>query len=259
MKNFPKSIFVTVRTASTRLPQKCLLPITGVPIIEHLIRRLKRSRDADQIVICTTTKPEDQVLVEIADRLGILSYRGSEQDKLLRWNDAAKHFGVDFIVTADGDDPFCEPELIDLAFRQSESPSLPDFIQAPGLVCGAFTYGIRASALAKVCQIKGTSDTEMMWPYFTETGLFKVEALQGVDPVYRRPEVRATLDYPEDFEFFKNIIEHFAASHQADFTMREILHYLDENPGVIKINQHLQEKFLANQKARINLVLKEQR
>ncbi|MGZ3652310.1 MAG: cytidylyltransferase domain-containing protein [Bdellovibrionota bacterium] len=257
MKKYPKCIFVTVRTASTRLPQKCLLKIAGTPVIEHLIHRLKRCREASQIVLCTTTNLEDKVLVEIAERNGILSFCGSEHDKLGRWHAAAEHFGVDFIVTADGDDPFCEPELIDLAFRQSAGGA--DFIQAPGLVCGAFTYGIRASALAKVCQIKGTDDTEMMWPYFTDTGLFKVETLQGVEAYYRRPEVRATLDYPEDFEFFRNIIEHFTAKGKNAYTMRDILHYLDEKPEVIQINQHLQEKFLANQKAKTKVVLKEQR
>ena len=256
---FPKAIFVTVRTGSSRLPKKCLLPVGGVTMIEHLILRLKRSREADQIVICTTDRAEDAVLTEIAQKHGVLAFRGNEEDKLVRWRDAARRFGVEFLVTADGDDPFCEPELIDIAFRQASGASRPDFIQAPGLVCGAFTYGIRVSALEKVCEIKDTGDTEMMWPYFTDTGLFRVEELRGVDEVYRRPEIRATLDYQEDFDFFRTVIEHFLATGKKEYDLRDIIAYLDRNPSVIQINQNLQEKFLANQKAKTKLVLKEQR
>ena len=78
-----KAIFITVRTNSKRLPQKCLLEIDGVRTIEFLIDRLKRSKLADIIVLCTTMNPEDDILCEIAQNKGILHFRGSEKDKHL--------------------------------------------------------------------------------------------------------------------------------------------------------------------------------
>ena len=89
-------------------------------------------------------------------------------------------------MTADGDDLFCEPELIDLAFEQYEG-SRPDFIEAANVVCGAFTYGIKTAALLRVCEIKDTDDTEMMWVYFKETGIFEVEDLRGLMSYIRGP------------------------------------------------------------------------
>ena len=80
-------------------------------------------------------------------------FRGSESDKLERWNGSCKKFNVDFFVTADGDDLFCEPELIDLAFKQQKI-SQEDFIESEKTICGAFTYGISTTALSKVCEIK---------------------------------------------------------------------------------------------------------
>ena len=147
----------------------------------------------------------------------------------------------------------CDPELIDLAFSQYERTNA-DFIEGKDVPCGGFTYGIKVSALNKVCKIKDTSDTEMMWVYFKDTGLFKTELLENIPDVLRRPEIRMTLDYEDDLKFFKNIFEHF--KDRPDFTLRDVIPYLDKNPEVVKINSYLQEKFLSNQKAKTKLVLK---
>ena len=250
-----KAIFITVRTNSTRLPNKCLLQIAGKPTIVHLIDRVKQSKCADGVVLCTTTNQEDDILCDIATKQGISFFRGSEQDKLERWKGACDKYDVEFFVTADGDDLFCEPELIDLAFKQFEVNDV-DFIEGLNIPCGAFTYGIKASALKKVCQIKDTEDTEMMWVYFTQTGLFRHAPLEAVPAVFARPEIRMTLDYEDDFQFFKNIIDHFTALGKIHFNLRDILVYLDAHPQVIKINQHRQQEFLDNQKKKTKLILK---
>lgn len=249
------AIFITVRTSSTRLPKKCLLEIVGVPTIVHLIRRIKTSKMSDGIVLCTTENWEDDVLCDIAASEGIYFFRGSEKDKLERWRGAVEKYGVEFFVTADGDDVLCEPELIDLCFAQY-GRTHADFIEGKDVPCGAFTYGLKAEALQEVCRMKGTDDTEMMWVYFTQTGKFRCEILEDVPRVFLRPEIRMTLDYEDDFQFFKNIIEFFASQKNGVFGLRDILSYLDAHPEVVKINQHRQQEFLDNQKKKTNLVLK---
>ena len=97
---------------------------------------------------------------EIAESKKIKFFRGSEKDKLERWNKACIKFDVDFFVTADGDDLFCEPKFIDKAFNQFLDNNEIDFIHCPGIICGSFTYGIKSKALKKVCEIKNTDDTE---------------------------------------------------------------------------------------------------
>jgi len=250
-----KAIFITVRCGSTRLPRKALLEINNKPTIEYLIDRVKRSKYADAIVLCTTDLGEDKVLCDIAKKKGIFFFQGSVKDKLDRWLKAAEKFDVDFFVTADGDDLFCEPELIDLAFYQFMQND-PDFIESSGLVSGAFTYGIKTLAVKKACEIKDTDDTEMMWVYFKDTGLFKIEELHGVPDIYRRPEIRMTLDYEDDFKFFNTVIKHFDENKKYDFSLRDIIAFLDKNPETVKINQYLQERFLSNQRAKTRLVIK---
>lgn len=250
-----KAIFITVRTGSTRLPNKCLLEICGKPTIEHLIQRVKRSQLRDGIVLCTTTLAADDLLCALAQKNKIDYFRGSAEDKLIRWLGAAEKYAVDYFVTADGDDLFCEPELIDLAFRQAQIGNA-DFIEGEDVPCGAFTYAINVEALKKVCEIKDTTDTEMMWTYFKDTGLFKCEKLQNIPDDYRRPEIRMTLDYPEDLIFFTKIITELTPLKE-NFNLKDILVYLDGHPQVVEINRHLQKIFLENQKKKTKLVLKE--
>ena len=249
-----KAIFITVRAGSTRLPKKCLLRIKGKRTIEHLIERVKRSKLKDLIILTTTILKEDDILCKIAAQQRIEYFRGSVEDKLMRWLGAAEQFKVDFFVTTDGDDLFSEPELIDLAFKQYEK-SRADFIEGINIPCGAFTYGIKTEALKKVCEIKDTNDTEMMWTYFKDTNLFKCEKLKNIPPFYKKPEIRMTLDYPEDFQFFKTVINRLN-QRKKYFNLRDIILYCDEHPEVVKINQHMQEIFLANQRKKTKLILK---
>jgi len=251
-----KAIFITVRTDSSRLENKALLKILGKTTIELVVLRAKLVKNADQVVLCTTDRPIDDDLVNIAQRCGISSFRGSTEDKLDRWLGATKKFRIDILATMDGDDLLCDPELMDLGLAQIESHG-SDFIRAPeGLICGSFTYCIRSSALEKVCQIKGTTDTEMMWTYFEDTGLFKVEDLNVRDRIFFSENLRMTLDYIEDFEFFSKIFEHFN-SLKNDVPLRKIVAFLNKNPDIPKINWSRHVDWAANQKRKTKIILKE--
>jgi acylneuraminate cytidylyltransferase len=251
-----KGIFITIRKDSSRLPNKAVREILGHPVMELIIKRAKLAKNFDTVIVCTTTRPIDDEVEEIAKRNGALVYRGSLHDKLERWNGAAKAFGIDYIVTFDGDDLFCEPKLLDMGAEQIETRGL-DFIEAPqGLICGAFTYAFTAKALDKVCEIKASEDTEMMWTYFKDSGLFNTGVLENVPAIYFSDEIRSTLDYPEDFEFYTNIFEHFQCE-ENDVDLADIVKYLREHPEIAKINIGRQQEFLANQQAKMHLVLKE--
>ena len=244
-----KAIFITVRTDSTRLPQKCIREINGKYVIEYVIDRAKMT--GYPVILCTTELENDDILCDLAIENGILFYRGSVEDKLERWRGAAELYDVEFFVTFDGDDLLCDPELAELAFEQYEE-SKADFIEGVNVPCGAFTYGIKVEALDKVCQIKGTTDTEMMMPYFLDTGIFHTEPLLGVPKVLQRPEIRLTLDYEDDLKFFQTIFDNLTSP-----TLREVIEFLDENPEVMDINRHCHKMYLANQKAKTKLVLNE--
>ena len=250
------AVFVTVRSKSSRLENKALLKIKGQPTIWHVINRAKRVQNAKLVVVCTTNEPEDDEICRIAEKSEVAVFRGSEADKLSRWLGAARQYDVDFFVTADGDDLFCEPFLNDLALEQFNSGTA-DFIQSTTVIPGAFTYGIRTSALEKVCEIKDTDDTEMMWVYFTETGLFKIEDLAGDVSPYAREGVRITLDYSEDLKFFETV---FNALYdlKPDMPLADVLTYLDAHPDMTRINAFRNENWSQNQIKKTKLLIKPQ-
>ena len=251
-----KAILITVRTDSTRLSNKALIKINEKSTIELLIKNLKKSKLADKIILCTTKRDVDDELCYIAADYGILFHRGSVEDKLDRWSSACKENNIDFFVTADGDDLFCDPILIDKAFQQYEKDNSIDFIKSDGIICGAFSYGIKASALFKVCEIKDTSNTEMMWIYFTDTNLFNVQQLDLVEQKFYRADIRMTLDYKEDLDFFKLIIEYFQSIGIEYPSLEEIINLIDIRPEISKINIHKHHEWKKNQEINTKLILR---
>lgn len=232
--------FITVRMKSTRLPKKALLKIEGRTTIEHLIDRVKAAKLPGLVVLCTSTHPDDEALVEIARRNNIEAFRGSLEDKLDRYLRAAREYGIDFIVNVDGDDILCDPELIDRTiehFKRTEA----DCIFWRGFPVGAVPTGIKVGALEKVCQLKEEKDTEVWGGYFTDTGLFKVEYLDAGRDL-RYPEFRMTLDYPEDLEFFKKILKTLYVPGKI-ISLKEVIGLLKQNPKIVEINKKAQKKY----------------
>lgn len=232
--------FITVRMKSTRLPRKALLKIEGRTTIEHLIDRLKAAKLPDMVVLCTSIHPDDEVLVEVAKRNGIEAFQGSPEDKLDRYLRAARKYGIDFIVNVDGDDILCDPELIDRTIEHFKKTGA-DCIVWKGFPVGSVPTGVKVQALEKVCQLKEDKDTEVWGGYFTDTGLFKVEYLEA-DEDLRHPELRMTLDYPEDLKFFKTVFTRLYEPGKI-IPLREVVDLLLQTPEIAKINQKVKKAY----------------
>jgi len=235
-------IFISVRNSSTRLPNKAILDLCGKPTIRYLIESMKRSDSAEKIILCTSNKQEDDVLCDIASRCGIDYFRGSLDDKLVRWSDACKEYGVDFFVNVDGDDLFFDVDLADLVIEQYKKKHC-DFIDGHGLYNDV--YGIKASALNTVCEIKDSDSTEYIRLYFTETGIFQIRRIEDIPIKYTKSDIRMTLDYPKDFEFFEKVIEGVSPE---PLTFDNVLEFIYNNPEVSQINFSLDEMWKENQK-----------
>ncbi|MGA2461286.1 MAG: NTP transferase domain-containing protein [Candidatus Bathyarchaeia archaeon] len=248
-----RGLFLTVRTGSTRLPGKALLKLDGETIVEFMIDRLKRARVSQTFVLCTTDQPEDDVLEDIAKQKGILAFRGSSSDILSRQLGAAHTYGLDFFVNVEGDDVFCDPELADRTVQHFNQAGA-DFIRWSGLPLGASPVGISTRALAKVCELKETNNTETGWGYFfTESGLFKLEIIDEQDPELRHPEMRMTMDYPEDYAFVKEVYKRLSGR---DFTLRDIMNLVKSDPTITELNAHLKEQYFREfnqKKAKVSL------
>jgi len=252
------AIFLTVRTNSKRLPNKALLQLTNqVSTIEFLIQRFKNYSN-QTIILCTSVNKNDDILEEIAKRNNILCFRGSEEDKLSRWYEAAKKYSVKNIATLDGDDIFAEPSLVEKAFEVLNNDKTVDFIKGDhtGLICGLFTYAFTFDSLERVIKLKDSDDTEMMWVYFTETGIFNIKELNNIDKKYYRDDIRMTLDYNEDLDFFNAIIH---KSSKKYFYIDDIIEIINNYPEIKNINLFRQNDWKLNQEKNTMLKLKNAR
>jgi spore coat polysaccharide biosynthesis protein SpsF len=236
------AIFIAVRMKSTRLPKKALIEIRGKPAIDHLIDRLKTARLPDLIVLCTSTHPDDAILIDVAKRNNIEGFRGSEADKLERFLAAALRYNVDLIIAVDGDDILCDPIYIDKTI-DTLVKTKADLVTCDKLPLGTACNGMKFEALKKVCEIKSQSDTEVWRGYFTDTGLFKVIFLEPDDAELSRPEIRLTLDYPEDYELFKQIFEELYVPGKV-FSLKEVITLFNNNPHLMDINKTVHQHYL---------------
>lgn len=236
------AIFIAVRMKSTRLPKKALLEIKGRTVIEHLIDRLKTAELPDLIVLCTSTHPDDAILIDIAKKNGIEGFAGSEDDKLERFLGAAAKYHVDLIIAVDGDDILCDPVYVDKTI-QTLIRTGADMVKCDKLPLGTACSGIKVEALRRVCEIKLESDTEVWGGYFTDSGLFEVVDLELDDTTLIRPDIRLTLDYQEDFELFKAIFDRLYVPGSV-FSLKEIVVFLNSNPQLLKINQEVHQQYL---------------
>jgi spore coat polysaccharide biosynthesis protein SpsF len=226
---------ITGRLKSTRLPRKLLLELEGKPILSHMIDRLKLAKNVDEIIICTSNNEQDRELGALAKDNNISCYFGDPDDVLVRLLGAADHFNLDYVLNITADCPFVDPIYADkIIEKYIETDS--DLIRQFELPHGVFSYGIKIEALRKVVDIKDSSETEVWGRYFTDTGLFKVLDLDVTNIYHRRPGLRMTLDYPEDFIFFKAI---FNALYEKDkvFSLTQILKFLDHHPEITEINK----------------------
>ncbi len=242
MKPGRTAIFLSVRDKATRLPGKVMRVIQGRRAIEHLIDRLKRSTRADSLVMTTSTNPGDDGLACIAAEQGIGSFRGSEEDKLRRYLDAAEAGGVEFCVVVDGDDLFADPACIDRIVDEYKATGA-DYIICDDLPVGVTGFGVKIEALRRVVELKAENDTEVWGGYFTQTGLFRCRLLEA-KPAHRRPDLRMTLDYPEDLAFFEAVFAELYRPGEI-FSFDDVMELLARRPDIARLNAGMKERYEA--------------
>lgn len=235
-------VFLTVRTSSTRLPKKALLEINHQPLIKILIDRIKTAKKAREVIVCTTTHKSDDKLVKFLRNNNIKVFRGDRKDILNRLYLAAKKYKVKQFVVVEGDDVFCEPILVDETCKKL-SENKYDFLYWKDLPFGVSPVGVKTRKLEKLIRAKKTKDTETGWGKFIiDSGFFNVGKLRPRNKKWIRPDIRLSVDYPEDFDLVKRIYEKLSTQ----FSLTNIIELLDKNPTWQKINESVKEKYKQN-------------
>jgi glutamate-1-semialdehyde 2,1-aminomutase len=228
---------VQARMGSTRLPNKVMKPIGGVPMIELLLTRLAKSKQINQIVLATSTDERDTPLVEHVQKLGYTCVRGSESDVLDRYLVAARQAQADVVVRITGDCPLIDPMLVDQAIAQFKAEGV-DYLGnvAPasypdGLDTEVFT--LRALERAGR-ESQDPFDHEHVTPFLRKPGLFKTGVMLHREDL---SGLRWTVDEPADFDVVSKAVAHFAPN--IHFSWTEVLDLQRSQAALFAANRNI--------------------
>ena len=231
-------VFIPIRLSNTRLPKKALKEINGIPVVQYLTDRIKKSKKIRNVIICTTKNEKDDELVEFLKKNNYMFYRGNENDILVRYLNAAKKFGTDFIVSVDGDDIYSDPFYVDKMISVYEKTNV-DYIDMVNFPFGIASVGIKKDALEKVCELKKTDNTETGYRLFFHNKVFKIYKMKPENNIKFPKELRLTLDYQEDLDLARKIISKLGN----DFHLEDVVELFEKNPELLEITNNLEERY----------------
>lgn len=239
---------VQARMGSSRLPGKVLKPIAGKPMLQHQIERIRRSRLIDDIVIATTTSPKDDPIVDLAHKLNVNVFRGSEDDVLCRITSLLKEYSVDIHAELIGDSPFSDPQIIDeiIGFYLKNQDKY-DYVSNGSKVTypsGMEVNVYPASVLIKADSMVSTYDPlrEHVDIHISKNKEFRSFCLDA-PPYFYNPDIYLEVDTEKDFQMVSAIFEYFAHIGKEHFSLSQILDFLSDKPELIKHNQNEERRW----------------
>lgn len=234
---------VEVRMTSSRLPGKHMLPVNDKPILQHLVERLKTIDILDEVVLATTQNSADEVLVELADKLGVGCYRGSELDVMGRVVEAGQAYSADIICEITGDCPIIDRELVDeliQTYLLNDAVYLSDGKSGlpMGMTCQVFSQEVLERSYSMT---DDPLDREHVTLHIRNNpDIFKPIYTSAPEHL-RWPELMLVLDEEDDYKLLKKIIEHFGRDNNF-FSCHEVIELLREKGDWVNLNQHVKRK-----------------
>lgn len=228
---------VQARMGSTRLPNKVMMPINGVPMIELLLQRLSRAGRLDQVVLATSLSEANAPMVEHVRGLGYLCVQGSENDVLDRFLLAASEAAADVVVRITGDCPLVDPALVDECISRFLASDVDYFsnICPPTYPDGLDIEVVRVDALKRAMRESSkTFDHEHVTPYVRESGLFTIGNMANESDL---SGLRWTVDELADLELVRRVFGHFHP--EIHFEWKQVLELQCSRPDLFEGNKHL--------------------
>ncbi len=117
---------IPARMAATRFQGKPLAPILGLPMIEHVRRRVSMSKSINEVIVATC----DEEIKEVVEKAGgrVIMTAASHERCTDRIAEASTKVDTDVVVNVQGDEPLVMPGMMDEVVRplmdDNELPSV---------------------------------------------------------------------------------------------------------------------------------------
>jgi spore coat polysaccharide biosynthesis protein SpsF (cytidylyltransferase family) len=240
---------IQARINSTRLPGKVLRKIGNEPMLHHVINQVRGSRLIKDIMVVTTTMPQDDVIVKYCKKNNIKCFRGSSTDLLDRYYKCAKKFGIDPIVRITSDCPLIDPRVVDKAITKFLKGSF-DYVannlekhngkwnNSPcnfpqGMTVEVSSFRALEHAWKKA---KKPSEREHVFPYVQfNPKLFRVSNFK-----YPRDLsfIRCTIDRLDDLQFVTELFKRFPKNKKF-IEIKDIVKIVRKEPELVKMNNRI--------------------
>ena len=227
---------IQARTTSTRLPGKVLLPIVDRPMILLQAERILRSRRIGKLLIATSRESSDDQLAAICEEAGVPVFRGSLNDVLDRFYQAAATASPDYVVRLTGDCPLADSRLIDAVIEyclvnrfdyasNTIEPTYPDGLDVEVMTFEALKTAWSDAALP--------SQREHVTPFiYQHPERFSIGSYKGPANL---SSLRWTVDEPDDYRFVKAVYENLYPRNQA-FSTDDVVRLLETMPELRELN-----------------------
>jgi spore coat polysaccharide biosynthesis protein SpsF len=240
----PRTVaIVQARLGSTRLPGKVLRDLAGEPMLARVVHRVRRAESLDEVVVATTTEPADDALAALCTARGWPCFRGSADDVLDRYYQAARAHRAELVVRVCSDCPLIEPELIDRVVRELLDRRPPADYACNVLPRPTYPLGLDVEAFwFEILSVLWREDRNPAWREHVTPFLYHHPerfAIHGVLHDRDLSALRWTVDTPEDFELVRRI---YAAFGHDGFSWQEVLTLLEENLQWLEVNRQVQQK-----------------
>lgn len=205
-------IFITARAGSSRLQQKHLIPVLGKTMLHWLCARLTHEFSKEiasgeiKVVVATSEKDENKIFLEPARASGVDVFFGSDSNIPLRHLQCAERHNIDNIISVDGDDILCSFSAARSVFSAMMKDEGSDLFSTHGLPLGMNVSGYTTDYLRKSLSEHQYHKMETGWGrIFSQPKKHEIQ-LADYDIM---GDLRFTLDYPKDAEFFTTVINSF--------------------------------------------------
>jgi spore coat polysaccharide biosynthesis protein SpsF (cytidylyltransferase family) len=236
-------IITQARFCSSRLPGKILKKIRDTSLLQLHLRRLNDVSIASKVVVATTHEPESDIITETAKKENCLFYKGSTEDVLDRFYNAAQLIDASYIVRVTSDCPLIDPALVSKVIQYTTENDFAYCMLSEQFPDGLDVEVFRTTELNDAYfNAKLTSEREHVTPYIRKKSKLNKSYGQYECQEGAFKAIRFTVDEEADFEAIKILVDHlgvnatwydytkFIIAHPSLFTNQDIL----RNSGYLK-------------------------
>ncbi len=225
---------------STRLPAKVLADVHGRPMLARVIDRARLIEGIDDVVLAIPDLAEDDRLASAAAELDVSAVRGSADDVLSRYVDAAAASDADAVVRITADCPLLSPRVsseVVAALTDGEVDYASNTLERT-YPRGLDTEAMRVAVLREAeREAVRPADREHVTPFiWSRPDRFRLRSIRA--PV-DRSAMRWTVDEPADLALVRTVYEELDTD---AFEMEDVLALLDRRPEIAALNAAVAQK-----------------